>query len=182
MKYALLLVSLGALACSAQTAEPPGQSFQTDDASYALGEHHDEDGALVNVEVVYDASSSYLTPQTPNTTWIVDRALAHTQEGPLLLSEVAAVELYVRECETGEWINAKKTPFAPDSELLLGVFDGEYLLGHYYGNTETNALLDGQFDCPTDPASFANVTVDGQQQQVQRVGEVEFAYVVEHRQ
>jgi hypothetical protein len=167
-------------AYEAPHSEGPAE-FKTDDTTYALGEQLDADGALVNIEVVYDAGASYLTPQSPNASWIVDRAAAHTQQRSLLLNDVAVRGLYVRDCATGDWVNTACTEFAAESELLQGVFDGDYLLGHFYGNILTNALLNSQFECETEPASFATVTVDGEAQQVQRVGEVEFAYVVEHR-
>jgi hypothetical protein len=154
--------------------------FQTDDATYALGTHATGD-KLAITEVIEDASSSYLTPQSPNSSWIVDRALAHTQQRTLLLDKVAVLGLYVKDCASGEWINASRTPFAPQSELLLSAVDGEYVLGHFYSNVELNGFLSERFDCPTEPVSFTTVmTADGERS-VQRVGDVTFAYVVEQR-
>ena len=190
---ALLLVGCGAADGTSSDAgsewgslESEGQAqpvvvFDTDDASYVLGEQIAADGTRVNVEVIYDQSSSYLTPQAPNSSWIVDRAVAHTQQGPLLLNEVVALGLYVRDCVTGEWHNAQSTAFSPQGGLLQSVYDGRYTLGHFYGNILTNVLLDPEFECAKTPASFATVVIDGVEEDVQRVGEVQFAYVVEHR-
>jgi hypothetical protein len=154
--------------------------FVTNDATYELGERVNADGELQSVEVIVDSGSSYLTPQSPNTTWIVDRAVAHSQQRSLLLGEVTGLGLYVRRCKKGDWVNAAETAFASDSELVQGTFEGEYLLAHFYANIQTNVLLDGDFECEVESTSEALVTLEGKQQQVQRVGRVEFAYVVLH--
>src|SRR5688572_18065931 len=114
--------------------ESSALGFETEDATYALGAHETKDGKRVVTEIVEDASSSYLTPQSPNTSWIVDRALAHTQQRAMLLDEVVVRGLYVRDCASDEWINANHTPFAPQGELLQSLVDGEYVLGHFYPN------------------------------------------------
>jgi hypothetical protein len=154
--------------------------FETEDATYALGAHATKDGKRVVTEIVEDASSSYLTPQSPNTSWIVDRALAHTQQRALMLDAVAVRGLYVRDCVSNEWINANHTPFAPQAELLQWAVNGEYVLGHFYANTELNGFLSDRFDCSTEPASFARVMTAEGERDVQRVGDVSFAYVVDH--
>ena len=161
-------------------SEPSGPSFETEDATYALGAHATKDGKQVVTEIVEDASASYLTPQSPNTSWIVDRALAHTQQRALLLDQVVVRGLYVRDCVSDEWINAKSTPFAPQAEVLQSVVNGEYVLGHYYANIELNGFLSDRFDCSREPASFAKVKTAEGEREVQRVGDVSFAYVVEH--
>jgi hypothetical protein len=173
---ALLSAACGGTVDSGSSAA----GFETEDATYALGVHATNGGKRVVTEIVEDASSSYLTPQSPNTSWIVDRALAHTQQRALLLDEVAVRGLYVRDCVSDAWINAAHTPFAPQAELLQWVANGEYVLGHSYSNVELNGFLSDRFDCSTEPASFAKVmTADGERD-VQRVGDVSFAYVVEH--
>lgn len=161
-------------------SESSPAGFETEDATYALGAHATKDGKQVVTEIVEDASSSYLTPQSPNTSWIVDRALAHTQQRALLLDQVAVRGLYVRDCASDEWINANDTPFAPQAELLQSVVDGEYVLGHFYANIELNGFLSNRFDCSTEPASLAKVMTAEGERDVQRVGDVRFAYVVEH--
>jgi hypothetical protein len=167
--------------CACGGAETEGPTFETSDAVYELGEHVDENGDLVNIELIEDSASSYLTPQTPSTSWIVDRAVAHSQERPLLLGQVKPLGLYVKRCKGNAWVNASDTEFAPQSDLLQSTYEGEYLVAHFYGNIQTNVFLDDQFECPTDAPSFATVTIDGEEQDVQRVGKVEFAYVIEHR-
>lgn len=184
MKTSPMVPCLAALAlgaCGGVERPPAPLTFDAEDASYELGERLDATGELVNVEVLYDRSASYLTPQSPATSWIVDRAAAHTQQRSLLLREVEALALYVRRCRGGGWVNVASTPFAADAELLQGVFDGQYVLGHYYGNIQTNVLLDPELECQSEPADLATVVIDGDERRVQRVGDVEFAFVVEHR-
>jgi hypothetical protein len=168
-------------ACGGGSESGEGLAFETADAIYELGEQHDAEGRRVIVELIEDSGASYLTPASPNTSWIVDHAVAHTQQRPLLLNEVEPLGLYVRKCKGGAWINTNTTSFAAQSDLLQSIFDGEYVLGHFYSNIQTNVLLDDEFECEPASPSTATVAIDGQEQDVQRVGEVEFAYVVAHR-
>jgi hypothetical protein len=175
------LCALSLSACGGGDGVGEGGSFETADAIYELGEQQDAEGRRVIIEVIEDTASSYLTPASPNSTWIVDRATAHTQQRPLLLNEVMPLGLYVRKCGTGAWVNANGTPFAAQSDLLQSTFDGEFVVSHFYENIQTNVLLDGDFECEAESPSFATVEIDGQEQDVQRVGKVEFAYVIQHR-
>ncbi|HVJ18228.1 MAG TPA: hypothetical protein VM686_22565 [Polyangiaceae bacterium] len=181
MKRVLVLgvCALSLCACGGEGQEGP--TFETSDAIYELGEHVDDHGNLVNVELIEDSGSSYLTPQSPSTAWIVDRAAAHAQERPLLLNQVTPLGLYVRRCKGNAWVNVNETLFAAQSDLLVSTYDGKYFVAHYFNNIQTNVFLDDEFECPTEEPSFATITVDGEEQEVQRVGKVEFAYVIEHR-
>jgi hypothetical protein len=159
-------------------------SFATNDNTYIVGSHATAEGKQVITEVFYDIGFDYLTP-TPKTSkaatnWILDRALAHSLTREFLLDSVVFKGLYVRECDSGKWINANDTVYAPiQSPLRIG--PQMFSLEHHYANTLANTLLDTNFACARVPQTRENVLVNGVAQSVLAVGRVHFAYVVEHQ-
>jgi hypothetical protein len=159
-------------------------SFATNDNTYTVGTHITAEGKPVITEVYFDVGFDYLTP-TPKTShaannWILDRALAHSITREFLLDSVVFKGLYVRDCNSGKWINANDTVYAPiQSPLQIG--PQMFSLAHHYVNTLANTLIDTNFACARVPATRENVLVGGVAQSVLAVGRVHFAYVVEHQ-
>lgn len=159
-------------------------SFATNDTTYNIGSHLTAEGKPVYTEVYFDIGFDYLTPTVKTTqpakNWILDRALAHSINRDFLLDSVVFKGLYVRDCNSGKWINAKDTVYAPiQSPLQIG--PQMFSLEHHYTNTVANELIDTNFACARSPVTMQNVLVGGVVQSVLTVGRVHFAYVVEHQ-
>ena len=157
------------------------RDFVTDDGTYFIGPHFDEDGREVYTEAFFELKSSYLTPFSgtgdPPSRWVVDRAQAGTVDVALRKEKVVFVGMYVQECGTGAWVNIDDTVYAPLDPPLRGT-----MLNHFYAKTATNVLLDTRFACPRDgQVRTETVWLDGAAQEVVSHGRVHMAYVVQHR-
>lgn len=158
-------------------------TLATNDSTYTLGSHVNDSGNQVHTQVFFDMGFDYLTPipsSEPATSWIVDLALAQSFKRNFYSNTVEFKGMYVRTCNSGEWVNINNTIYAPlEPPFTLGT--STFGLNHYYSNSVNNILLDTDFSCPGSPVKTARVSVDGVTQSVLSIGRVHFAYVIEHQ-
>jgi hypothetical protein len=156
-------------------------TFATESTHYKLGTVVTDDGSQAYREVLYDRAVSHVSILGDGSLWVIDRAIMHNQRGRLRHGSLEVVGFYVKDCFSGEWVDASQTVYGPANALTVGTYSGQYDVHHGYANIVSHGFVDPQFECVTDATPTDEIVRDGVRTEIPVRGIVDFALVVEHR-
>lgn len=144
-----------------------------------------ENGKPIYTEVLDFERPGYLSPQQGGSWWIIDLFPANIWGRSMYLTSVVEAGLYVRDCVTGDWVNARSTMFTAPNTVsdLVTYYDAAYYPTYTTVDSRTypTMILDPKFACPGPGApETAWITYQGRSREVLGTSWQRFAIVVKH--
>jgi hypothetical protein len=144
-----------------------------------------ENGKPIYTEVLDFERPSYLSPQEGGSWWIIDLFANNIWGRSMYLTSVVEAGLYVRDCVTGDWVNAHSTMFTAPNTVTghTTYYDAAYYPTNMTVDSRTypTMILDPRFACPGPGTPETEwITYQGRAREVLGTGWQRFAIVVKH--